>query len=139
MPKLSKASTASRREFPGFTESYEEEFGDWTVSIERDFVDLDLAPFFVGAPDDECQAHHVGYVVEGALTIRRHDGVVETFEAGDAFVIEPGHVPVMSAGGEFVAFTPTDEARQQMAVMMPNIMRYAQENGIELPAMATPA
>lgn len=66
-------------------------------------------------------------------------GVVETFEAGDAFVIEPGHVPVMSAGGEFVAFTPTDEARQQMAVMMPNIMRYAQENGIELPAMATPA
>lgn len=139
MSKLSKASTSSRREFPGFTESYEEEFGDWTVSIERDFVDMDLAPFFKGARDDECQARHLGYVVQGTLAVRRHDGVIESFEAGDAFVIEPGHVPLMSAGAEFVAFTPTEDAREQMAVMMPNILRYAQEHGIDLPAMPTPA
>jgi hypothetical protein len=138
MPKLSRAS-ASPQGFPGYSESYEQEFGDWTVSIERDFVDMDLAPFFKGAPDDECQAHHLGYVVAGTFSVRHHDGVMETFEAGDAFVIEPGHIPVMSAGGEFVAFTPTSEAREQTAVMMPNILRYAREHGIELPGMATSA
>jgi hypothetical protein len=61
---------------------------------------MDLAPFFTGAPDGECQA---------------------------------------CAGGEFVAFTPTDEARDQAAVMMPNLLRFAQEHGIELPGTATPA
>ena len=35
---------------------------------------------------------------------------------------------------EFVAFTPMDEARQEAAVMMPNVMKYAKEHGIELPS-----
>lgn len=139
MPKLSKTSASSPQGFPGYTETYEQELGDWTVTIERDFVDMDLAPFFKGAPDDECQAHHLGYVVTGTFSVRHHDGVMETFEAGDAFVVEPGHVPVMSAGGEFVAFTPTAEAKEQTAVMMPNILAFAQEHGIELPGLTTPA
>ena len=56
-------------------------------------------------------------------------GAWKKFEAGDAFVLEPG----------LVAFTPTAEAKEQMAVMMPNIMRYADEHGLELPGMAPSA
>ena len=56
-----------------------------------------------------------------------------TWEAGDAFVIGPGHTPLVFAGGEFIAFTRTDEARREDAVVLPNVMRFAQEHGIELP------
>ena len=45
----------------------------------------------------------------------------------------------MFAGCEFVAFTPTEGANRESAVMMPNAMAYAQEHGIELPGLTTPA
>lgn len=132
MPKVSKA-TASHRGFPGYLDAYEQEIGDWSVSIESDLSDIDYAPFFKGAPDDQCQAHHVGYVLKGKFGVRKADGVEEIYEAGEAFVIEPGHIPFVFAGCEFVAFTPTEEARQQAAVMMPNVMKFAEEHGIEVP------
>ncbi len=137
MPKVSKATASSHMAFPGYTEEYEQEIGDWTVSIESNFTDMDLAPFFKGAPNDQCQATHMGYVLKGKFGIRRADGVEEIFEAGDAFVIEPGHTPIVFAGAEYVAFTPTEEAKQQTAVMMPNIIKFAEEHGIELPEQAT--
>ncbi|MGY1782728.1 hypothetical protein [Geodermatophilus sp. SYSU D01036] len=132
MPKVSR-STAPHQTFPGYVDAHEQEAGDWTVTIERDLTDMDYAPFFEGAPDDMCQASHVGYVLSGRFGIRRADGTEEVFEAGDAFVIEPGHTPFASAGTEYVAFTRTEEAREQMAVMMPNIVRFARERGIPLP------
>lgn len=137
MPKVSKATASSHFVFPGYTESHEQELGDWSVTIASDFTDMDLAPFFKGAPNDQCQASHMGYVLKGKFGIRRADGVEEIFEAGDAFVLEPGHTPLAFAGGEYVAFTPTDEARQQAAVMMPNVMKFAEEHGIELPEELT--
>lgn len=133
MSKVSTATASSHYVFPGYAETFEHELGDWTVSIESNFTDLDETPFFEGAPNDQCQASHVGYVLKGKFAVRRADGTEETFEAGDAFVIEPGHVPIVFAGCEMVAFTPTEEARQQSAVVMPNVFRFAQEHGIELP------
>ena len=62
------------------------------------------------------------------------EGIDEFFEAGDSFIMEPGHTPVMFAGCECVAFTPTAEAKEQAAVIMPNIVKFAKEQGIELPA-----
>ena len=116
---------------------HEQEVGDWTVSIESEFTDMDMAPFFKGAPNDQCQATHIGYVLTGKFGVRTAEGVEEIFEAGDAFVIEPGHTPVVFAGSEYVAFTPTEEARQQAAVMMPDLVKYAEEHGIELPEQLT--
>jgi hypothetical protein len=133
MPKMSKTTAASHQVFPGYVDTYEQELGDWTVSIEENFTDLDQAPFFKGAPDDLCQASHVGYVLKGRFGVRWADGSEEIFEAGDAFVLAPGHTPLMFDGGEFVAFTPTEDAKQQTAVVMPNIMKFAQEHGIEIP------
>ncbi len=133
MPKVSKATASSHVVFPGYTEAYGQEIGDWSVGIESEFTDMDQALFFKGAPDDQCQAPHVGYVLNGKFGVRKADGVEEIFEAGDAFIIEPGHIPIVFAGSEYVAFTPTEEARQQAAVMMPNVMKFAKEHGIEVP------
>jgi len=137
MPKLAKATASSHQSIPGFVDAYEQEIGGWTVSIESHFIDMDLAPFFQGAPNDQCQANHMGYVLKGRFGVRKGDGVEEFFEAGDAFVIEPGHTPIMFAGCEYVSFTPTDEAKQQYAVMMPNMMKFAAEHGIALPGLET--
>ena len=137
MPKVSKASAPSHMVFPGFVDEYEQEIGDWTVTLESTLADMDLAPLFKGAPNDLCQASHMGYVIKGKFGIRRADGVEEIYEAGDAFVIEPGHTPTQFAGSEYVAFTPTEEAKQQAAVMMPNAIKFAEEHGIELPEQMT--
>lgn len=137
MPKVSKATASSHQAVPDFVDAYEQEIGDWTVSIESSFADMDLAPFYKGAPNDQCQAHHVGYILKGKFGVRTAGGVEEIFEAGDAFVIEPGHTPIMFAGCEYVAFTPTAEAKEQAAVIVPNMMRYAEEHGIELPRQET--
>ena len=133
MPKVSKATASSHLAVPGYSDIFEQEIGDWTITIESEFIDMDMAPFFNGAPNDQCQATHMGYVLKGKFGIRRADGVEETFEAGDAFIIEPGHTPIVFAGCEYLAFTPTEDAKQQAAVMMPNMMKYAKEHGIELP------
>ncbi len=139
MPKVSKATASVHQGFPGFVDAYEQEVGEWMVDIETSFVDMDQAPFFKGAPDDLCQAHHMGYVLEGKFGIRKADGTEEIYEAGDAFVIEPGHTPIAYAGGTYVAFTPTAEAKQQTEWMMPNVVKFAKEQGIELPGEMTPA
>lgn len=135
MSKVSKSTALTHQSFPGYVDAYEQEIGDWTVSLESNLVDMDQAPSFKGAPDDQCQANHLGYVIKGKFGIRRGDGVEEIFEAGDAFVVGPGHTPITFAGCEFVAFTPTGEAKQQTAVMMPNIVKFAEERGIELPGL----
>ena len=46
----------------------------------------------------------------------------EVYEAGDAFYIPPGHVPVANVPGtEFVWFSPSEELRRAEAVMMKNM------------------
>lgn len=138
MPKVSKA-TAPHQVFPGYLESYEQDVGDWNVTIESYFTDLDMAPFFVGAPNDLCQASHVGYVLRGRFGVRNADGSEEIYEAGDAFVLTPGHTPIAFEGCEIVAFTPVMEAKQQTAVLMPNILKFAEQHGIEVPSAVSPS
>lgn len=138
MPKVSEAS-ATHVVIPGYVDSYEQDVGGWNVAIETSLIDMDQAPFFKGAPNDQCQARHVGYVLKGKFGVRRADGTEEVFEAGDAFVIEPGHTPFVFAGSEFVAFTPSEDAKRQSEWMMPNIIKYAEEHGIELPGQMMPA
>jgi quercetin dioxygenase-like cupin family protein len=40
---------------------------------------------------DSCQLRHVGYMVSGRLKVTMDDGTETTTEAGQAYVIEPGH------------------------------------------------
>ena len=84
-------------------------------------MDIDATPFMKGLPDDRCQCPHWGYVFKGGMTARYADRD-EVYEAGDAFVIPPGHIPVANEPGtEFVWFSPTDELGTAEAVMIKNM------------------
>lgn len=126
-----KATAVTHMEFPGYVEEDNQEVGDWTVTLAKILADADLAPFFKGGVDDLCQASHMGYVLKGKFGIRTADGDEQVYEAGEAFLLEPGHTPINYAGSEYVAFTPTAEAEQQAVVMMPNLMEFAKEHGID--------
>jgi ribosomal protein L16 Arg81 hydroxylase len=50
----------------------------------------------------------------------------ETYEAGDAYYVPPGHTPVHYAGAEIVEFTPTDVLAQTIPVVMDNLHARSQ-------------
>ena len=43
------------------------------------------------AQTDSCQTYHVGYVLSGQMRVFGNDGTETEAQAGDVFVIEPGH------------------------------------------------
>jgi Cupin domain len=101
---------------------------DWSGELDgysADFLtfreDMDATPLLKGLPNDECQCPHWGYVLKGTLRYRVGDRE-EVFEAGDAFYLPPGHIPVQNdPGSEFVQFSPTKELRETQTVMRANI------------------
>ncbi len=125
MPKTSKASASQVELVEGMLEAHSEELDGYTVSFESDMVDVDPAGFFQGLPDDRCQCPHWGYVIKGKITYRFADRE-ETYEAGDAYYVPPGHTPVMSDGSEVVSFSPTDELAKTMAVVERNMAASGQ-------------
>jgi len=100
------------------------ELGDWTVSYETFRVDIDPAPLYRGLPDDRCQCPHWGVVLSGRLVMRyaEHD---ETFTAGDAYYIAPGHLPLVFEGASVVEFSPTDALQATTAVLGANMAAQA--------------
>jgi hypothetical protein len=100
------------------------ELGEHTVSFESFHVDADPAPLFRGLPDDRCPCPHWGIVISGRIVVRYPDRE-ETLEAGDAYVLTPGHLTLVSAGSEVVEFSPTDTLRATMAVVGANMAAQA--------------
>jgi hypothetical protein len=93
----------------------------YTVNFVTYRENIDHTPLLKGLPDDRCQCPHWGYVVRGKMTYRfaDHD---EVFEAGDAFYLPPGHIPVENEpGSELLQFSPTPELRKTEAVLMKNV------------------
>lgn len=43
------------------------------------------------AGTDSCEAHHVGLILSGHMTVRMNDGTETNFDPGDAMVVLPGH------------------------------------------------
>jgi glyoxylate utilization-related uncharacterized protein len=119
MPRTRKDEAPVEVDAPEITGRYVE-LGGYTVSFETFHVDIDPAPAFRGLPDDRCQCPHWGYVVSGRLTIRYADRE-EIFDAGDAYYIPAGHLPVLTAGTEVVEFSPTEALQQTMAVVGANM------------------
>jgi hypothetical protein len=101
------------------------ELGDLTVSYETFRADVDPAPLFRGLPDDRCQCPHWGVVRSGRLVMRFPDRE-ETYSAGDAYSVGPGHLPLVFDGTEVVEFSPTEQLRVTMAAIGAN-MAAAQE------------
>ncbi len=43
------------------------------------------------AGGESCQAHHVGFLQSGAMHVVHEDGTEQEIQAGQAYVIDPGH------------------------------------------------
>jgi cupin domain len=120
MPSASRKSASESVELEGY-EGHFEHFDDgYTVAFETYTQDADLSPFFEGLPDNQCQAPHWGYVIQGKVTFKYGDRD-ETYEAGDAYYAPPGHTPVLFAGAEVVEFSPTKELQQTIEVVSKNM------------------
>src|SRR3954467_2210532 len=119
MPHTRKDEAPVQMDEPVITGRYVDLDG-YTVAFESYHADVDPAPFFQGLPDDRCQCPHWGYVLSGELRISYADRG-ESFKAGDAYYVPPGHLPVVTAGTEIVEFSPTEALQQTMAVVGANM------------------
>ena len=120
MPKVSRSSASVTVEVEGYEGHLEHLDDGYTVAFESYTADADLAPLLVGLPDDMCQAAHWGYVLKGKVTFKSGSGE-ETFEAGDAYYVAPGHTPVLYAGTELVEFSPTVELQKTIDIVTKNM------------------
>jgi len=120
MPKVSRETASKTMSLEGVYVRTHELEGGYSVCFESHSADADLAGWFHGLPDNRCQVPRWGYVLEGMITFRFADGE-ETYVAGDAYYVPPGHTPLHHAGAEIVEFSPTDGLRATIAVVMGNL------------------
>ena len=119
MPKVSRDTASQAVSLDGLDVKVEHLEGGYSVCFETHTADADLAELFRGLPDDRCQLPRWGYVLEGMITFRFSDRE-ETYVAGDAYYVPPGHTPVHYAGAEIIEFSPTDELSETIPVVMSN-------------------
>jgi hypothetical protein len=120
MPKVSRETASETVSLEGLEVRTEHLDGGYSVCFESHTADADLADLFRGLPDDRCQLPRWGYVLEGMITFRFEDRE-ETYVAGDAYYVPPGHTPVHYAGAEIVEFSPTDGLGETIGVVMKNL------------------
>lgn len=120
MPKASKETASESVQVEGYEGHFENFDGGYTVGFETYTKDIDLSPYLDGLPDDRCQCPHWGYVIKGKVAFKSAAGE-ETFEAGDAYYVPPGHTPMLFEGTEIVEFSPTDELQQTVDVVTKNM------------------
>src|SRR6266536_1798551 len=94
--------------------------GGYSVCFEQHTADAELAELFRGLPDDRCQLPRWGYVLRGKVAFRFPDRV-ETYAAGDAYYVPPGHTPTHFADSEIVEFSPTDALGETIGVVLGNL------------------
>ena len=96
--------------------------GGYTACFESHSNDQDLGPLFDGLPDGVCRFIRLGYVLEGTVSFRIGDGI-ETYSAGDAYYVPPGHTPIQHEGARIVEFSPTEQLGRAIGVVMANVER----------------
>jgi quercetin dioxygenase-like cupin family protein len=109
MPNVSRDSARVERHGPVEDRNADLD-GGYTINFLTFDVDIDATELLRGLPGDRCQSPHWGYVFKGRLTYRTDQGD-EVHEAGDAFYLPPGHIPMVTAGTEYVQFSPTERLR----------------------------
>ena len=125
MPKFSKATLEGHDYGPVL--DHHAEVDGYTVNITTFNQDIDATPLMKGLPGDRCHCSHWGYVIKGRISFR-FETREETFEAGEAYYVAPGHTPRHHAGTEIVEFSPAallDET-------IPVVLRNLDANGIEV-------
>lgn len=95
------------------------EWGDLLVEFEQFPAGLDTAELLKGLPGDACPCPHWGYVFSGRFVVRYADHE-ETIVAGDAFYLQPGHVPVFLEDTEMFELSPAAGLREVLEVVNAN-------------------
>jgi hypothetical protein len=120
MPKVSKQSATDGGDYGPVLERAGDLDG-YTVNFLEFREDIDATPLLKGLPNDQCHCEHWGYVLKGRLTFRVGDHE-EVFEAGDAFYLAPGHIPIGNEpGSEYMQFSPSQELAEVSATIMKNM------------------
>jgi len=73
---------------------------------------FDSTHLFKGLPHG-CECPHWGYLLKGRMRVKYADHE-EVITAGEAYYLEPGHLPVMEEDCEMVEFSPKDLSRKMM-------------------------
>jgi cupin domain len=120
VPKVSKETASETISLEGLDVLLEHLDGGYSVCFESHTADADLGHLFRGLPDDRCQIPRWGYVIKGKVAFWLVDRE-ETYEAGDAYYVPPGHTPIHYAGAEIVEFSPTDVLEETIPVVMDNL------------------
>lgn len=120
MPKVSKETASETIALEGLEVQLEHLDGGYSVCFESHTADADLADLFRGLPDDRSQLPRWGYVIKGKVAFRFADRE-ETYAAGDAYYVPPGHTPIHFAGSEIVEFSPTDALGETIGVVLENL------------------
>jgi hypothetical protein len=120
MPHVCKETASEQITLEGIDVRLENFEGGYSVCFESHTADADLADLFRGLPDDRAQLPRWGYVINGKVGFRFTDRE-ETYEAGDAYYVPPGHTPVHYTGTEIVEFSPTDILAETIPVVMKNL------------------
>ena len=120
MPKVSRNTASHSVAVEGLDVRLDHLEGGYSVCFEKHTADAKLDALFRGLTGDRCPLPRWGYVVKGKVSFVFPDHE-EIVEAGDAYYIPPGHVPVHHAGAEIVEFSPTDVLEKTIKVVMSNL------------------
>ena len=120
MPSVSRETASESMTTDSIEVRLEHLEGGYSVCFESHTADADLRDLFRGLPDDRAQLPRWGYVIKGKVGFRFSDRE-ETYEAGDAYYVPPGHTPVHYAGAEIVEFSPTEILAETIPVVMKNL------------------
>ena len=120
MPSVSRDTAPTRVTWEGVDIGHADLEGGYAVCFETHATDADLAPLFRGLPEDRAQLPRWGYVIEGRIGFRFADRE-ETYEAGEAYYVGPGHTPVHYAGTEIVEFSPSEILNETIPVVLRNL------------------
>ena len=124
MPKVSKETAAGGHSVEGMVDDRSEELDGFLVGFTSFACDIDGTPLLKGLPGGQCQCPHWGYVFTGKIAFR-FDDREETYEAGDAYYVPPGHVPLVFDGTEILQFQPAEEMAKTTEVMARNMQAMA--------------
>jgi hypothetical protein len=128
MNNVSRETASEAIAFEGLEVRLENLDGGYSVCFESHTADADLADLFRGLPDNRAQLPRWGYVIKGQVGFRFSDHE-ETYDAGDAYYVPPGHTPVHYAGAEIVEFSPTEILGETIPVVMRNLEAAGVEVG----------
>ncbi len=102
------------------------EWGDMDGGFWAFPAGFDSTPLFEGLPFG-CECPHWGYLLKGKMRVKYADHE-EVIAAGEAYYLEPGHLPVMEEDCEMVEFSPKYESRRMLEFAgrgMPSMSRVS--------------